>query len=130
MTGPEARKQLALLINSQFPLIYLETWEERRATEILTEVAADLSIPFFVWTVTLGMARAGGAPIYNTHGPLQVLAEISALQGDGLYLLKDFHKHLEDSTVVRKLRDVTQLFRRARRSIVISARTWSGPCVL
>jgi SpoVK/Ycf46/Vps4 family AAA+-type ATPase len=121
MSGQDARKELALLVNSQYPIIYLETWEEIRATEILGFVAQDLLVPFYIWTITGGLLRAGGAPIYNTQEPIQVLAEISGMEGDALFLLKDFHKHLDDTVIVRKLRDLTQLFRRARRSIIISA---------
>lgn len=121
MPGQDARKELALLVNSQYPIIYMETWEESRATEILGFVAQDLTVPLYVWTVTAGMARAGGAPIYNTQEPIQVLAEITGMEGDGLFLLKDFHKHLDDGVIVRKLRDLTQQFRRARRAILISA---------
>jgi SpoVK/Ycf46/Vps4 family AAA+-type ATPase len=121
MTGQDARKELALLVNSQYPIIYLETWEEIRATEILGFVAQDLLVPLYIWTITGGLFRAGGAPIYNTQEPIQVLAEISGMEGDALFLLKDFHKHLDDGVIVRKLRDLTQLFRRARRSIIISA---------
>jgi len=121
MSAQDARKELALLVNSQYPIIYLETWEEGRATEVLGFVAQDLLVPFYVWTLTDGLYRAGGAPIYNTGEPIQVLAEISGMEGDALLLLKDFHKHLEEGLIVRKLRDLAQQFRRARRSIVISA---------
>lgn len=121
MTSQDARKELALLVNSQYPIIYLETWEEARATEILGLVAQDLAVPLYIWTITGGLFRAGGAPIYNTQEPIQVLAEISGMEGDALFLLKDFHKHLDDGVIVRKLRDLTQLFRRARRSILISS---------
>ena len=121
MSVQDARKELALLVNSQYPIIYLETWEETRATEILGLVAQDLAVPFYIWTITGGLFRAGGAPIYNTQEPIQVLAEISGMEGDALFLLKDFHKHLDDGVIVRKLRDLTQLFRRARRSILISS---------
>ncbi|MBZ5513304.1 MAG: AAA family ATPase [Acidobacteriia bacterium] len=121
MAGLDARKELALLVNSHYPIIYLETWEEGRATEILAQVAQDLLVPFYVWTLTAGLARAGGAPIYNTGEPIQVLAELNGMEADGLFLLKDFHKHLDDLVIVRKLRDLTQQFRRARRSIIISA---------
>ncbi|MBZ5545911.1 MAG: hypothetical protein LAO07_19920 [Acidobacteriia bacterium] len=33
MAGQDARKELVLLVNSHYPIIYLETWEEGRATE-------------------------------------------------------------------------------------------------
>jgi hypothetical protein len=121
MAGQDARKELVLLVNSHYPIIYLETWEEGRATEILAQVAQDLLVPFYVWTITAGLARAGGSPIYNTGEPVQVLAELNGMEADGLFLLKDFHKHLDDPVIVRKLRDLAQRFRRARRSMVISA---------
>lgn len=121
MSVQDARKELALLVNSQYPIIYLETWEETRATEILGLVAQDLAVPLYIWTITGGLFRASGSPIYNTQEPIQVLAEISGMEGDALFLLKDFHKHLDDGVIVRKLRDLTQLFRRARRSILISS---------
>jgi SpoVK/Ycf46/Vps4 family AAA+-type ATPase len=123
MSSRDARRELALLVNSHYPLIYLETWEETRATEILTQVAGDLSLPLFDWTLSQGLARAGGAPIYNTQEPLQVLTQISSLDSDGLYLLKDFHKVLNQDIVVRKLRDISEKFRRASRAIFISAPT-------
>ena len=121
MTGQDARKEIALLVDSRYPIIYLETWEESRATEILRLVAHDLGVNLYVWTLTQGLGRAGGAAIYNTREPIQALTEILGVEGDAIYLLKDFHKHLEDQVVVRKLRDLALAFRRARRSIVISA---------
>jgi SpoVK/Ycf46/Vps4 family AAA+-type ATPase len=123
MSSRDARRELALLVNSHYPLIYLETWEETRATEILTQVAQDLTLPLYDWTLSQGLARVGGAPMYNTQEPLQVLAQISALDSDGLFLLKDFHKVLGQGLVVRKLRDISEKFRRARRAIFVSAPT-------
>ena len=121
MSTQDSRKELALLVNSQFPIIYLDTWEEGRATEILGLVAQDLNLPLYVWTVTQGMARAGGAPIYNTLEPAQVLSQISGIDGEGLFLLKDFHKYLEQDVTVRQLRDLCTKFRKARHAILISA---------
>lgn len=121
MPPPNPCKDIALLVDSEYPLIYLETWEETRATEILGLVAQDLNIPFYIWSVTTGFARAGGAPIYNTQDPHQALATISSMNGDGLYMLRDFHKYLDQDVVVRKLRDLAGAFRRGKRSVVITS---------
>jgi hypothetical protein len=121
MSLQDARKQLTLLVNSHYPIIYIETWEEGRATEALNLVAGDLNLALYEWTATQGMARSGGAPIYNTQEPAQVLAQIGGIAGDAIFLLKDFNKHLEQDIIVRKLRDLAQQFRRARRAIMISA---------
>lgn len=121
MSNQEPRKELTLLINSEYPIIYLETWEEARAEEILRCVAHDLNISLYEWAVTTGMGLAGGAPIYNTSEPGQALVTIHNISADALFLLKDFHKYLDQDTVVRKLRDLTGEFARARRAIVITS---------
>ncbi len=121
MPAQDARKDIALLVNSSCPIVYLETWEETRAVEILGLVAEDERLPLYTWSLTQGLARAGGAPLYNTQEPLQVLSQISTMDADALFLLKDFHKFLNQDVVVRKLRDIAEMFRRARRAIFISA---------
>ncbi len=130
MSIQDARKELALLVDSHYPIIYLDTYEEGRATEVLGMVAQDLNIPFYVWSVTEGLARSGGAPMYNTQEAAQVLAQMDSMDGDGLFLLKDFHKFLGQDVIVRKLRDLCQAFRRSKRSIVISAPVDSVPVEL
>jgi hypothetical protein len=121
MPDMDPRRELTLLVNSAYPIIYMETWEEARATAILASVAEDLRVPFYEWAVTTGLARMGGAPIYNTQEPAQALACVSTLTGEGLFLLRDFHKYLDQDVIVRKLRDLTQEFRRAKRAIIITS---------
>jgi len=130
MPDIDPRRELALLVNSAYPIIYMETWEEVRASAILVSVAEDLRVPFYAWAVTTGLARAGGAAIYNTQEPAQALAAVSTISGEGLFLLKDFHKYLDQDVIVRKLRDLTQEFRRARRAIIITSPVMSIPIEL
>jgi SpoVK/Ycf46/Vps4 family AAA+-type ATPase len=40
---------------------------------------------------------------------------------DAAFILKDFHRHLDDPVVVRRLRDVGQTFSQHRRTVVITA---------
>ncbi len=119
MSIQDPRRELALLVNSEYPIIYLETWEEARAEEILRLVACDLNVALYDWAVTTGMGIAGGAAMYNTQEPDQALSTIHSINTDALFLLKDFHKYLEQDVVVRKLRDLTAEFARARRAIII-----------
>ena len=121
MPDLDPRHELALLVNSSYPIICIETWEEARASAILAGAAEDLQVPLYEWAVTTGLARAGGAAIYNTQEPAQALTSIHTITGDGLFLLKDFHKYLDQDFIVRKLRDLTQEFRRARRAIIITS---------
>ena len=115
------RDELALLINSRNPIVTVETSEEQRFVELLEQVALDLRIPLFVWSVTTGLSRAGGAGLYNSDQPEQALTNISTVQGDGIFLLKDFGRYCDNDRISRRLRDLADGFRTARRSIVILA---------
>jgi len=115
------REELRLLINSRHPILTLETPEEERAEQLLLEVATELSVPMFTWSVTTGLARSHGAPIYNSETPESALSNIAAVQGDGIFLLKDFARYCENDKVCRRLRELAEQFRTARRSIVITA---------
>jgi len=113
------RDELELLINSRNPIVTVETGEEQRFVELLERVAMDLQIPLYVWSVTTGLARAGGAPLYNTDQPEQALTNITTVTGDAIFLLKDFGRYCDNDRISRRLRDLADGFRTARRSIVI-----------
>src|ERR1700730_15662754 len=122
--------ELRLLVNSRHPIITAETAEEERLEQMLLEVATELSVPLFEWTVTAGLAKFGGAEIYNTEPPEQALANISLIQGDGIFLLKDFARYCDNDKICRRLRDLAEKFRTARRAIVISAASMQLPAEL
>jgi AAA+ superfamily predicted ATPase len=113
------RDELELLINSRNPIITVESSEEQRFLEVLERAATDLGIPLFIWSVTTGLARAGGAALYNSDQPEQALTNITTVQGDGIFLLKDFGRYCDNDRISRRLRDLADGFRTARRSIVI-----------
>jgi len=118
---PNKQDELRLLVNSRHPVISIETTEEDRVEELLHAVAAEMTIPFFTWSVTSGLARFRGAPIYNTEPPDSALTNIAQIDGDGIFLLKDFARYCENDKVCRRLRELAEHFRTARRSIVITA---------
>ncbi len=119
--GTDRRDELRLLINSKHPIIVVETHEERRVEELLAEVALELNVPLFSWSVTSGLARHGAPqPIYKTDQPDQVLANIAQIRGDALFLLKDFARYLEQDKILRRMRELAEGFRETRRSIVLS----------
>ncbi len=113
--------ELRLLVNSHHPIITVETPEEERAEQLLLEVAAELAVPLYTWSVTAGLAKAHGAPIYNTDSPEQALANVALIQGDAIFLLKDFARYCDNDRVCRRVRELAEKFRAERRSIVITA---------
>lgn len=65
-------------------------------------------------------AAAGGS-IYNTREPVQALANMESMTVEAVFILKDFHRHMDDPVVVRRLRDVGQKFSANRRTVIITA---------
>ena len=122
--------ELRLLVNSHHPIITVETPEEERLEQMLQEVAAELAVPLYNWSVTAGLAKAHGAPIYNTDNPEQAVANVALIQGDAIFLLKDFVRYCENDRVCRRLRELAEKFRSERRSIVITAAALELPADL
>src|SRR5438309_7526314 len=113
---------LALMIQSRYPFIAVETSEEDRLEATLSQVAGDLRVPFFVWTVTNGLHRHGlPNAIYDSQQPLKGLNNVAAMTGEALFLMKDLHRYLTDPAVVRKCLDLAPAFGHDRRVIVMSA---------
>jgi ATP-dependent 26S proteasome regulatory subunit len=124
----------------------METVEEVRAVRLVRVACASLNLATFEWSIASGLARcgnegnevvvegrfpAGGTgqeatdlaaqAIYNTREPAQVLGVLEGISVEAAFILKDFHRHMEDPVVVRRLRDVGQKFSKNRRTVVIVA---------
>jgi ATP-dependent 26S proteasome regulatory subunit len=113
--------ELRLLVNSHHPIITVETSEEERLEQLALDVAAELAVPMYTWSVTAGLAKAHGSPIYNTDSPEQAVANIALIQGDAIFLLKDFTRYCENDRVCRRLRELAEKFRAERRCILITS---------
>jgi SpoVK/Ycf46/Vps4 family AAA+-type ATPase len=134
--------RLKILINSSTPIIVMETVEEVRALALVRAACSDLSLPIFEWTIADGLVRSGSdgaasprtlsaavshdglAPktaMYNTTDPVQALANLETMTIEAVFVLKDFHRHMDNPIVVRRLRDVGQKFSANRRTLILTA---------
>ena len=150
---PDVLERLKTLLNSSTPIVVLETVEEIRAVRLVHAAASPLNLAVFEWTIASGLVRCennAGAytqrftpvtratpnysaepnaqAIYNSRDPSQALSNLEAISTEAVFILKDFHRHMADPVVVRKLRDVGQKFSTNRRTVVItrSMRVCSG----
>jgi hypothetical protein len=124
-------KDLEVLINSHYPIIYIETFEETWVETLVLEVSFNMGLPLFIWSATTGLARFGNEkPAYNTKSPHDALSFIHSSSLEAVYLLKDLHNYLQDSLVVRKLQDICQSFHQRRRSLILTAPSFSIPVEL
>ena len=76
---------------------------------------------------TEAAAAATAGSIYNTREPVQALANMESMTLEAVFILKDFHRHMDDPVVVRRLRDVGQKFSANRRTVIITAPELSIP---
>lgn len=75
-----------------------------------------------------GTTAAGAqTAIYNTKEPAQALANMASMTLEAVFILKDFHRHMDDPVVVRRLREVAQKFSTARQSVVITGPSITVP---
>ncbi|HLJ29741.1 MAG TPA: hypothetical protein VKY85_23740 [Candidatus Angelobacter sp.] len=63
----------------------------------------------------------------NTREPAQVLGHLETMTINAVVILKDFHRHLDDPVVVRRLRDVAQQFSANRRTLIITGPSITVP---
>ena len=66
-------------------------------------------------------AAAPKASVYNSTDPVQALANLETMTVEAVFILKDFHRHMDNPVVVRRLRDVGQKFSANRRTLVLTA---------
>src|SRR5262249_21155897 len=121
------RDELRLLVNSLHPIITVETTQEERVEEMLMQIGTELEVPVYHWSVTKGLARFHGEPLYHTDDPDQALANIAIITGDAIFLLKDFARYCANDKICRRLRELAENFRKARRSIVITGASLQMP---
>ncbi len=75
-------------------------------------------------------AATSGNAMYNTREPAQALANMESMTVEAVFILKDFHRHMDDPIVVRRLRDVGQKFSANRRTVILTAPELTVPAEL
>ena len=138
MTLATGIHSLQTLILSFHPVIVIETVEEERVQALLKTATQEMKSLLFEWSITQGLVRSPGsanshwvneyAPpgstkptaFENTTEPLAMLKHIEEMSGKGVFLLKDFAKHLDDATLARQFREVAQQFAQKHSTLVLT----------
>jgi MoxR-like ATPase len=121
MSHRTSAHDLKSLILSFHPLIAIETVEEERARELLAEIATELRLPMFEWSVTSGFNRLHGAKIEHTEDALAALRHVEQMHDtDAIYLFKDLAPHLSSPNAERSLRELAQRLTSTRSAIVMT----------
>ncbi len=120
----EVIRQIDVLIRARYPIIYVVTWEEDRAVNLLVEIARSQKKSIAVWSATDGLRTievATGFREVKDKGtkPLEPLNVILQDTQPFIYVLKDFHPYLKDPVVVRHLRDLCHVLKHSYKTIVM-----------
>lgn len=125
----KSAQEIEILIRAKYPVLYVITWEEDRLGAALTDIAHRLNKTVCTWSLTQGMKPAAGrlsdsealkSPRLSAE--LVALSEILTNESqNAIYHLKDFHPYMNDTRVIRLLRDLANQLRSRSQTIVISS---------
>lgn len=128
-----ANDELTLLIKSKYPVVFVESIDEEYVVNQLREIASQSGLIFYQWAVTTGLQRGyQEGPYYQTGDPEKMIRTVlSLIKSDrsesGLFVLKDFDKHLESSLILRLFKDLVNLIKNTKNTIVIVGPEYNLP---
>jgi len=107
----EVIKEIEKAITGQYPIIYLNSTEERRITTLLQQLAKDQpgNMPVISWACTSGLDIDGANE--ETKNPVKALQLIIEEAKPGFYILKDLLDYVGQPEFNRLLRDGYEKFR-------------------
>ncbi|MBM0742455.1 AAA family ATPase [Phormidium sp. CLA17] len=118
------QEELSILIQAQYPLIYLVTSEEERAEQAIAAIAqaGKPQRRVFLWTVTHGIVEYGqprNVTQHNTVSPEAAVEWATRQRDPAIFVFKDLHPFVDSPAVTRWLRDAIASFRGSQRTILL-----------
>ncbi|MBE9045250.1 AAA family ATPase [Pleurocapsales cyanobacterium LEGE 10410] len=129
------KEELNILVQAQYPLIYLITPEEERAEQAIAKIAKDNAEykRVFVWTVTRGMVEYGQprqGTQHNTVSPEAAIEWTIRQKDGGIYIFKDLHPFIDGPVITRWLRDAIASFKGSDKAIILMSPVQTLPIEL
>lgn len=124
---------LALMIQSEVPIVVIESHDERRVLGLLSEIALRQGLTLMEWTAIRGIERGalerGPLPPSPQHGePEAALLEVARTPGPALWAFCDLHPYLKDEPrLVRLLREIALDYGRLHNTIVLVSHRFDVP---
>lgn len=129
------QEELTILIQAQYPLIYVLTSEEERTESVLATLAQGKpQRRLFLWTVTRGIVepeqQGRGPGQRNTLSPEAAIEWVIQQQGPAIFVFKDLHPFIESPAVTRWLRDAIAALKGTQKTIIIMSPVQTVPIEL
>ncbi len=112
----------ALLLRARYPLIYIPTLEEERAEATIARTAKQLGDRnVYIWDFVDGYQGNPNDAGFGRRNPLQALEFVEKIPDSAaaIFILRDFHRFLDDISVSRKLRNLSRLLKSQPKNVVI-----------
>jgi len=113
------QRDLGVVLKSRFPLVVIETHEEARALALIERIARLESWAIFAWSVVDGLHRVDGierAP--QTNDFRECLKHIESTRQNGIFVLADAHRYLDDPINVRLVKEIALAYHQTERTLV------------
>lgn len=119
-----------LLIRARYPIIYVPTREEERVEATIVHCAksqGDRAV--YVWDFVDGYQGNPNDVGFGRRNPLQALELVEKLPASApaIFVLRDFHRFLEDISISRKLRNLARLLKSQPKNLVLLSSNISIP---
>lgn len=118
IASEQVKVTLSNLFKARFPYVYIPTWEESRACELIETVASSEQYikvlrTVYTWTQTDGFVRSDSREVIKgTETPIRAMDFVQNCKQDAVFIFKDLHPFLgahnrpADYALIRKMRDI------------------------
>ena len=116
--------ELLLLLRARYPVIYVATLEEERVEQAIAACTQQLNNRnIYVWDFVDGYQGNPNDAGVARRNPLQALEHIEKLPESvaALFVLRDYHRFLDDVAISRKLRNLARRFKSQAKNILLLA---------
>ncbi len=114
--------EFELLLRARYPLIYIPTLEEERVENTIAEIAKKQgNRGIYIWDFVDGYTGNPNDTGFGKRNPLQALELVEKLPATApaIFILRDFHRFLEDVAISRKLRNLARLLKSQPKNLVL-----------
>jgi hypothetical protein len=114
--------EFELLLRARYPLIYIPTCEEERVEGTIANIGKNQgNRGIYIWDFVDGYQGNPNDLGFGKRNPLQALEFVEKLptSAAAIFILRDFHRFLEDVAVARKLKNLARLLKSQPKNIVI-----------
>jgi SpoVK/Ycf46/Vps4 family AAA+-type ATPase len=111
-----------LLLRARYPVIYIPTREEERVEATIAQCAknqGDRAV--YLWDFVDGYQGNPNDLGFGKRNPLQALEFVEKLPASAaaIFVLRDFHRFLDDVSISRKLRNLARLLKSQPKNLVL-----------